>query len=271
MSVFLGPILRAAVASMALLLLPAVGGAESYSEAYANYRAAIQERDLQMALIYAAKAHQAASSEEGLGDAQRAVLAYNLGAVSYQVKRYRDALPPLQEAATLYVAAFGAESEKNLAPLRQLAKTHTALRNWREAERHWVKAIAILEAHQGRTDPAVTQILMELSEVARQLDAPKRMRAYSQRALYNLSQSDDPGALEAGHAHVNLATAFILLGDATETNKNLERAIAIYEAHLPPDSPQLLDLYAFAAEAFEKTGRATAARKYRRKLKEARG
>ena len=103
MSAFLGPILRAAVASMAVLLLPAVGGAESYSEAYANYRAAIQERDLQMALIYAAKAHQAASSEEGLGDAQRAVLAYNLGAVSYQVKRYRDALPPLQELSLIHI------------------------------------------------------------------------------------------------------------------------------------------------------------------------
>lgn len=271
MMVTASPILCAALVSVGLALSPAALGAESYADAYASYRAAIKDRDLEMALIYATKAHQAAQSVAELEDAQRGVLAYNLGAVSYQVKRYRDALPPLQEAAALYAAAYGRESEKNLAPLRQLAKTHKALRNWREAERHWVRAISIIEVEQGRTAPDVTEILMELSEVARQLDAPKRMRAYSQRALYNLSLGDDPDALEVGHAHVNLATASILLGDASETNKNLDRALAIYETQLSPKSPQLLDLYAFAAEAFEKTGRTTAARKYRRKLKEARG
>ncbi len=260
-----------ALAMGALLLAPHSGRAETYADAYKKYRAAIEEKDLEKALIYAQKAHQAARSERGLEDTQRGVLAYNLGAVSFRVKRYRDALPPLQEAVAVYAAAHGAESEKNLPPLRQLAKTHQALGNWREAERHWVRALSIIEVSQGRTAQEVTEILMRLSEVARQLDAPKRMRSYSQRALYNFYQGDDPTALEVGHAHVNLATASILLGDASGTNKNLDRAIAIYETHLPPGSPELIDLYAFAAEAFENTGRSTAARKYRRKVREARG
>ncbi len=265
------PALCAALAISALLLAPNSGRAEAYADAYKSYRAAIKEKDLEKALIYARKAHQAAQLELELEDAQRGVLAYNLGAVSHRVRRYRDALPPLQEAATRYAAAYGPESEKNLAPLRQLARTYQALGNWHEAERQWVRAISIVEAHRGRTAQGVTEILMALSEVAHQLDAPKRMRSYSQRALYNLYQGSDPTSLEVGHAHINLAKASILLGDASETNKNLDRAIAIYEIHLPRDSPELIDLYAFAAEAFEKTGRSTAARKYRRKVKEARG
>lgn len=91
------------------------------------------------------------------------------------------------------------------------------------------------------------------------------------RALYNLHQGENPKALEVGHVYVSLATAEMLLGNASGTNKSLDRAIAIYEIHLTLKDPELRALYAFAADAFDQTGRESAARKYRRRLKDHEG
>jgi tetratricopeptide (TPR) repeat protein len=264
---------RFALAVLALVLVPLPGPSETadYREAYESYVAALQEKDLEKALIYARKSHDLAAAELGLRHARTGVLAYNLGAVRYNLDRYRDALPALQEAVATYAKNYGPESKKNVLALRKLGLTHMELENWSEAERYSVQAIAILEAERGRTDPAITDILLDLTEIARNLQHAKRMRSYAMRALYNLRQGDDPDALGVGHVYVSLATAEMLLGNASATNKSLDRALEIYEIHLTLEDPQLRALYTFAADAFERTGRSSAARKYRRRLKENEG
>ena len=245
--------------------------ADGYRTAYARYKEALAEKDLEKALLYARKAHSLANEELGARDAKTAVLSYNLGAVSFELTRYRDALPPLQEAVSVYVEVYGPESEKNLMPLDKLAETTKALGDLPQAERHWTRSIEILEIKNPRTSPEVTAILFELLDVAQDLGEAKRMRSYAKRILYNLDAAGDSDSLEMGGVHISLAMAEILLGNAIGTNKNLERAIEIYEMRLPPNDSKLLELYAFAAEAFDQTGRPTAARKCRRKLRESEG
>ena len=86
--------------------------------AYRDYRAALIAQDFETALIYARKGHAFALRELGLRNAQTGVLAYNLGAVSYRLERYRDGLPPLLEAEKTYAENYGLDSTKNLRPIR---------------------------------------------------------------------------------------------------------------------------------------------------------
>ena len=250
------------------LALPALA---EYEDAYANYKAALAAKDLDMALIYATKAYHEAAEDLGPRNAKTGVLAFNLGAVSYSLTRYRDAVRPLQEAVVTYAENYGPNSEKNVVPICKLAETFKALNALSNAERGWARAIEILEIERERTDPEITSILLELLEVAQDLGQAKRMRSYAKRALYNLNHAGEPNSLQMGGVHISLAMAEILLGSAIPANKNLDRAIEIYEIHLPPDDSRLLELYAFAADAFEQTGRPGSARRCRRKLKEAEG
>ena len=266
----------AAVPASAAAILPKAGAETSPSEtsepepgykaAYQDYRNALIAQDFETALIYARKGHALALRDLGLRHAQTGVLAYNLGAVSYRLKRYRDALAPLLEAEQTYAENYGLDSKKNLLPVRKLAATSQALGNWPEAERYSVRAMEIIEAERGRTAPEITEILLDLTKITQNLGQAKRMRTYANRALYNMHQSEDPKALAIGHAYITLATAEIMLGDAVGVNKSLDRAIEIYEIHFSADDAQLLGLYAFAAETFEQTGRTGSARKYRRRL-----
>lgn len=237
-----------------------------YKVAYQDYRAALVAKDFEMALIYARKGHAFALRDLGLRNAQTGVLAYNLGAVSYRLERYRDGLPPLLEAEKTYAENYGLDSTKNLLPIRKLASTYEALGNWPEAERYSVRAIEIIEAKQGRTAHEITEILMNLTQITQHLGEAKRMRSYAHRALYNMHQGEDSEALAIGHAYISLTTAEIMLGDALAANKSLDRAIEIYESQMPPEDPRLLRLYAFAADTFDKTGRPESARKYRRRI-----
>jgi tetratricopeptide (TPR) repeat protein len=240
-----------------------------YQIAYSKYRKAVAEKDLQKALIYARKSHELAVRDLGPRNARTGVLAYNLGAVSFRLERYVDALGPLREAEATYLENYGADSSKNLLPVRKLADAYGALRVWPQAERYSIRAMEIVETNQGRTAPEITEILMELTQITQSMGHAKRMRSYANRALYNLHQDEDTKTMAIGHAYISLATAELMLGDASASHKSLDRALEIYEIHLSPDDPKLLDLYAFAAEAFERTGRATKARKYRRKLEDA--
>ncbi len=234
--------------------------------AYRDYRAALIAQDFETALIYARKGHAFALRDLGLRNAQTGVLAYNLGAVSYRLERYRDGLPPLLEAEKTYAENYGLDSTKNLLPIRKLASTYEALGNWPEAERYSVRAIEIIEAEQGRTAKEITEILMDLTQITQHLGEAKRMRSYANRALYNMHQGEDSNALAIGHAYISLTTAEIMLGDALAANKSLDRAIEIYESQMPPEDPRLLRLYAFAADTFDQTGRPGSARKYRRRI-----
>ncbi|MDG2333302.1 MAG: tetratricopeptide repeat protein [Myxococcota bacterium] len=263
-------------AALALLLLVGFfivaiapnGLAADYQEAYTQYKQALTEKDLEKALLYARKAHTLAQQELGPRHARTGILSYNLGAVSFQLTRYRDALVPLQQAVSIYSEVYGPESEKNLLPLGKLAETTRALGALPWAERHWTRSVEILEINKPRTSPEITEILLELLEVAQDLGEAKRMRSYSKRVLYNLNAAGVSDSVQMGGVHISLAMAEIMLGNAIPANKNLERAIELYETHLPPDDSKLLDLYAFAADAFEQTGRPGLARKCRRKLKE---
>jgi len=267
----LGALLLLVLLVLAPPAAPASEEKPAYQMAYDRYKAALLERDLETALIHARKSHTLAVEAIGPRSPQTGVLAYNLGAVRFSLERYRDAVPALEEALAIYTANNGPASEKNFLPLRKLGQTHLELENWETAERYLVRAMGIIEETRGRTDPQITEILLDLTEIARNLDHAKRMRSYAMRALYNLHQGENPKALEVGHVYVSLATAEMLLGNASGTNKSLDRAIAIYEIHLTLKDPELRALYAFAADAFDQTGRESAARKYRRRLKEDEG
>lgn len=244
------------------------GLAAGYQEAYGQYKQALAEKDLEKALLYANKAHTLVQQELGPSHNKTGVLSYNLGAVNFQLTRYRDALAPLQQAVSIYSEIYGPESEKNLLPLGKLAETTRALGALPWAERHWTRSIEILEVNKPRTAPEITVILLELLEVAQDLGKAKRMRTYAKRVLYNLNAAGVSDSMQMGGVHISLAMAEIMLGKAIPANENLERAIELYEMHLPPDDSKLLDLYVFAADAFEQTGRPGLARKCRRKIKE---
>ncbi len=239
-----------------------------YQIAYTEYRKAVTAKDLQKALFYARKGHELAVRDLGLRNARTGVLAYNLGAVSCRLERYVDALGPLHEAETTYRENYGVESSKNLLPVRKLADAYQALRIWPQAERYSIRAMEIFEANQGRTAPEVTEILMELTQITQSMGHAKRMRTYANRALYNLHQGEEANTMAIGHAYISLATAEMMLGDTGASHNSLDRAVEIYEIHLSASDPKLLKLYAFAADALERTGREKRARKYRRKLED---
>ena len=58
------------------------------------------------------------------------------------------------------------------------------------------------------------------------------------------------------------------LGDAARVNQHMDWAIEIYDEKLSPDDPLLLEIYTLASQVYEKTGRETEARKYRRRARE---
>jgi tetratricopeptide (TPR) repeat protein len=255
-------------AAWLLFILPETGSALEYEQAYGSYRAAVAERDLDTALIYARRAHRLASEELGGSHEETGVLAYNLGALNYQLKRYRDSVSPLEQAVKIYRENHGKWAEKNLLPVRKLAMAQLALGNLPEAERHYVRTMEILEKHRGRNNPEIAEILLHLMPLARTLEEPKRVRTYGLRALHILGQTPTRKKLEVGEIHVNLAASAMMLGDAGEANRHLGWALEIFEAELPADDRELKEFYRFAAGAYEQLGRTKSARALRRKFQE---
>ena len=262
-------VLAAAVVAALLGAAPPGADASEYAAHYARYKEAIAERDLESAVVHGRRAYLASKRDRGAKDARTGVLAYNLGAVNHELGRHRDATVYLGEAVAIYGVVHGERSERIIAPLRRLAAAHQALEEWVPAERYSVRAIDVIEATRGREDPEIGQILIELTAIANGLGAHKRLRSYGLRGLAILDRGPVEDPFQIVQLHVAVAGAEMVLGDGRQANRHTERAVEICEESFGEYSPQSLQIYAFAADVYEKIGKETAARKYRRKIRKA--
>jgi len=237
-------------------------------ETYTQYKQAIEDRRYGDAHRLARRGFELAQLELPADDTRAATLAYNLGAVSLKLGRYRDAVAQLEVATERYSAAFGETAEENVLPLRRLAKAHIELEQWADAERNLVRAVSILERTVGRNDPKIADILFELVTVAEPLKQPKRVRVYGRRAINIYEQSDGDHQLRLGLLHFALARNEIELGDFSNSKKHMSAASEALEAELPVGHPQLIALYQFMSEAYNAAGMGSRAHKYRKKLRE---
>lgn len=235
------------------------------ASAYARYKDAIAQQDYETALVYARKVDRAAARELGADDPKTGVLAYNLGAVHYQLERYRDAIEPLERAAGIYHMKYGPDAPENLVPIRKLGLAYQALEDWPRAEQTYLQAVSIIEADQGREAEPIADLLIQLIEVAEQQKKFSRARNYGRRALYILDRAGKTRGVRSGRVHVDLVTAEMQLGDATGANKHMGRAIEIYEENFAVQAPELKAVYLIAAKVYAQTGKDPAARKYRRR------
>jgi tetratricopeptide (TPR) repeat protein len=271
---------------------PAAGAEETsapakpsgYKAAYQQYQLAMRARDLESAALHARRSYSQARYELGPKDPTTGVLAYNLGAVYLRLRRYRDAQSALVTAVGIYRDTHGEYAIDNLPPVRRLAQAYYALKAWEDSEKNFVRALAIVERHKGRDDPAATEILLELTAVAEARGEHQRMRNYGRRAVRQLEKSDDPPdnggqegengeaddaderAIELGRLHIALARAEAALGDLRRSDQHLEYGLGMLEPRLAPNDRRLTDAYQFAVRLYQGAGKGSTARKYRRKL-----
>lgn len=257
-------------ASAVALACPGARAAD-YTEQYERYREAVAAKDLESAVVHARRALLAATRELGPQAEQTGVLAYNLGAVNYQLGRYADAAKALEQAIPVYESVYGPSSEQLTKPLVKLAGSHQELEHWDRAERLYVRASSILIEKRGRKDPEVGLILGQLMQVAAGIDDPKRVRSYGLRSLAALDGTDQGDPIALANIHVTVAGAEMRLGDARQARRHTERAVELYESRYERTDPQMLRIYGFAADVFEQTGKESTARKYRRRIRKAGG
>ena len=110
----------------ALLILSALGSVnaqeiEEWKEHYRLYEKAVEEENLESAVVYARRASLASNRERGIQDRQSGVLAYNLGVVNFELGRYGDAADALEQALSSYRTHYGAADLKTTTPLVKLA------------------------------------------------------------------------------------------------------------------------------------------------------
>ena len=263
---------RILIAFLFSLGLPlSISHAEEWQPHYELYLTAIKENDLEAAVIHARRASLASNRERGLRDKQSGVLAYNLGVVNLELGRYGDAARALQEALLTYEELYGPDHIQITKPLTQLASAHTGLRQWTPSEKEYVRSLQILRSNPSKeNDLKAGLILVQLTQVAEAIGDPKRIRSYGLRALSELRKSGHQDSIAVANLHVAVAGAEIQLGKGSEARKHMERAMTLYEDQLAPDDPQMIGIYEFAATLYEQTGRASTARKYRRRVEKAR-
>ncbi len=255
------------------LLIGLIPASEAVSEpselttAYSQYKEALESQDYATALVYARKSDQLAATELSADDPRKAVLAYNLGTLYYRLERYQEAVEPLERAIKDYTALNGPGSMEILAPLKRQALNYQALRNWRMAEKSYLAAMSLIEASEGRKAVSLAPILIQLNGVAEAQENYRRQQNYGRRALYIYDQAGQSRGLESARIHVDLVGAEMHLGDAAKVNQHMQWALEIYEEKLDPDDPLLLEIYTLAGQVYEKTGRETEARKYRRRAR----
>lgn len=242
-------------------------------ECYAAYKSATSARNFGEAHRYARRCLELAERELPPNDPNAATLAYNVGAVSLKLERYRDAAAQLEHAVERYRAAYGEYAEETVSPLRRLGKAYVALEQWPLAERAWTRAIEILERNHGRDDPQIAPILFDLVPVAERMKQHKRVKAYGRRAI-NLyakgpkSKGDDETQIEIGLLHLALARNELELGDFSTSKKHMAAAMDTLEPVLPLGHPHLIALYRFMSEAYAAAGVGSRAHKYKKKLEE---
>jgi tetratricopeptide (TPR) repeat protein len=242
--------------------------ASSYQSAYQSYRQAVEEHDLESAVVHARRAYKRGRKQLGPDDLQTGTLAFNLGAVSLRLSRYRDAIDPLEDASRIYAIHYGPDDEHLVPPERLLGEASQGLERWDSAERHYVRAVDIVERTRGREDPELGALLIELVRVADELGEHQRTRAYGYRAIHVLTKTrpDDPTPL--GLLHVRLAGNELRLGDAKQAAKHMDIAIEILKERLKEDDPRWGPVYVVAAQTYAYVGKPSSARKYKRQASE---
>ena len=119
-----------------------------------------------MAHRYARRSLDLATEELGPQHPKTAVLSYNLAAVSFQLERYGDAIPLLEQTIRLNELNYGARCAQNIRPTRKLARAYRAMDRYPQAERTSVRAIELIERHRGRNEEEIADILYDLVAIA---------------------------------------------------------------------------------------------------------
>ncbi|MDG2051308.1 MAG: tetratricopeptide repeat protein [Myxococcota bacterium] len=249
----------------------AASQAEDWETHYGLYLKAIKENDLNAAVIHARRASLESNRERGPRDPQSGVLAYNLGVVNLELGRFSDSARALQEALLTYEELYGRDDVRVTKPLIQLATARKGLRQWTPAEKDYVRALQILRSKKSQeNDLTAGLVLVQLTQVAEAINDPKRIRSYGLRSLSQLRKSGNQDSIAVANLHVAVAGAEIQLGNGSEARKHMERAMALYEDQLDPNDPQFIGIYEFAARLYEQTGKTSTARKYRKRVQQAR-
>ena len=258
----------------ALLILSALGSVnaqeiEEWKEHYRLYEKAVEEENLESAVVYARRASLASNRERGTQDRQSGVLAYNLGVVNFELGRYGDAADALEQALSSYRTHYGATDLKTTTPLVKLAAARQALKQWVPAEKQYVQALQILDKNpSAKNDLQAGLILAQLTQIAEGLNDPRRTRSYGLRGLSQIRKSEHRDSIAAANLHVSVARAELQLGNIAEARKHTARAVVLYEEQLPDGDSRLMGVYGFAASVYEQTGKNSTARKYRRRIQQ---
>jgi len=249
----------------ALPVAPAVAQAgQTYKGEYALYKEAMAARDISKAMRHARRAYQLAETQLEPGSKTLAVLAFNLGAIYFELDRFRDAVGTLEEAVPLYGAFYGQRAVESLPPILKLARSYQQLYQWEASERAYVRAIQIIEGSRGRDDPQIADILGQLLRVASELGQPKRVRSYGLRALNILSETEGADPTQAAWIHLDLARNELEHGDYATGRKHIQAAVPILEEGLSPSDPKLGEAYDFLSKFYEAVGRDGVSRRYRK-------
>ncbi|MBW2232741.1 MAG: tetratricopeptide repeat protein [Deltaproteobacteria bacterium] len=238
--------------------------AQRLGVSYERYTTAVRAHDLESAAVYARRSYQLAQAELGPDEIQTGILAFNLGAVSLELKRYSDATPPLEHAVRVYRLHYGEHDERNLPPERRLAESLQNLERWQQSERHYVRVLKIIESRRGREDPDLGGILIELVNVATELEAWKRTRSYGLRAIGVLKLEDQDDDVPLGLLHVRLAGNELRLSDVHRAVKHMDAALDILELRLAGDDTRWGPIYVLASQTYGYAGNAARARRYKR-------
>lgn len=241
---------------------------QRHRDAYKRYLEEVADNDFQSAGVHARRAYQMATQDLGPDDLQTGILAYNVGAISLRMQRYRDAVEPLEHALRVYHIHYGEFDEKNVAAERLLGDASWGLDQWPKSERHYVRAIEIIERARGRDDPELGQLLIDLVRVTDALEEYKRCRSYGRRAIHVFAKTsqDDPKAL--GLLHIRLAGNELRLGDARQAIRHIEAGLEILENRLPQDDPRWGRIYVLASRTYGYVGKSSTARNYKYKARE---
>jgi len=263
------------LASLLFALLLAIAGAfaaplpssaaDTYQQHYDRYEAALDQDDLETAVVHARRAYRAAAADLGPTDERTGVLAYNLGVINHQLGRHRDATVALSKAVTIYQAVYGESDVRLTKPLIELGAAHRDLAEWAQAERAYVRALNILGADEGDHEATIMLILSQLTGVADGLEQPARMRTYGLRGIAICSDEPGDDPLTLGKLHLSVARAEVLLGDPLQARRHTERGLELYEQAVPANDPSWANIYAFAADVYARAGKESSARKFRRK------
>jgi hypothetical protein len=138
----------------------------------------------------------------------------------------------------------------------------------RPAAAHWVSRIQ--ESPSEDQSETLGRIYNRLRKIAEEMDSKPRVKQYGIKAVNAYTQARGPESLEVGVLTIELGRNAVDMGDYDEAAKLLDHGVAIVEANLAPDDPQLLAVYTYLVSFYEAAGDPIKQRRYRTRLKRGR-